>query len=120
MNILYIMLSPRYCVYARKIHTPVAACHRCHVGVFVRIVRGMGHVGVHERGGARRGAGAGLLHSGVALVADFVPEKRGPVQGEPETSAGQPVRRRHGSQRPDPVLQNDRVQFVQREFTANL
>jgi len=53
----------------------------------------LGHVSVHERGGARGGAGTGLFHSRIAIVADFVAEERGAVQGEPEASAGQQVRR---------------------------
>jgi len=67
--------------------------YRRYVGVSVRFSIRLGHVGVYERRGAHGSVVPGLLHTGVALVADIVQERRDSLQGQPEKSAGQQMRR---------------------------
>jgi len=62
----------------------------------------------------------GILHTGIADVADIVQERREPVPGQPETGTRQQVRRGHRSQRLAHVLQCGRVDFVQGEDPTNL
>lgn len=93
--------------------------HRCDVGVFVRIVFRLGHVGAHERHSALHRVVPGLPDTGVAVMADLVAKRRGAVQGEPETGSGQQVRRGHRNERPDRVFKKQRVvDNVQRETVA--
>lgn len=80
----------------------------------------MGHFGVHERRGARHSPGPGFPHTGIAVLVDLFEEGRNPLPGQPEKGPGQQVRRGRRGERPDHVLQGQRVDDVQRKTPANL
>lgn len=80
----------------------------------------LGPVGVFQRGCARDRVASGVLHTGIAVVADIVEKGRDPVPGQSPEGPGSQVRRGHRSKRSGHVLQGERFDYVQRKVATHL